>query len=484
MCNQTASLSTEVTVNMAVKENDDPDLHDFLPPRKKAKNATSPAGARFKVPTTDDEMAVIGKGYVPQNTQKNTAWAVRVFFEWRTERNKIASGDHCPEDLIDKPDVHKLNYWLLRFVTEVRKQDGLPYPPKTIHQILAVLQRRMLKNNPDALKFLDRSQTAFLELQRTCDTVYHDLHCQGIGATVRHTPMLSPDEESKLWSTGVLGCSTPKSLKRVVFFYFGKRFCIRGGEEQRQLGPSQFIRSEDPDCYTYTEHGSKNRSGGLAQLRMENKCVPCYAVQEKGPQCLVYLLDRYLSKLPQYAFKEDVLYCRPKPKPPSDERSPWYEPVAVGKNKLGSMVKEMCIEAGVSPKTNHSLHATGASTLVHSSVPEQIIQKTTGHRSLDGLHMYERVSTEQHQAVSRVMMSRKPTSFQDQLAELITSTQKQQCQVTSAGTCASSRQSLVSSGHGIGSLLDLTNCTTGKLTININPAVTVQHTIEEEFLIQ
>ena len=107
----------------------------------------------------------------------------------------------------------------------------------------------------------------------------------------------------------MFGCSTPKSLQRAVFYYIGKCFCIRGGEEQRKLGPSQFLRSEDPDCYTYVEHGSKNRSGGLAQLRMENKCVPCYAVPENSPACLVFLFDQYLSKLPQYAFKEDVLYC-------------------------------------------------------------------------------------------------------------------------------------------------------------------------------
>jgi hypothetical protein len=31
-----------------------------------------------------------------------------------------------------------------------------------------------------------------------------------------------------------------------VFYYIGKIFCIRGGEEQRKLGPSQLVRSNDP----------------------------------------------------------------------------------------------------------------------------------------------------------------------------------------------------------------------------------------------
>ena len=73
----------------------------------------------------------------------------------------------------------------------------------------------------------------------------------------------------------------------------------------------QFVRTHDPDCFTYIEHGSKNRLGRLAQLHLENKCVPCYDVPENIPECLVFLLDYCLSKckLPEFAFKEDILYC-------------------------------------------------------------------------------------------------------------------------------------------------------------------------------
>lgn len=61
------------------KENADPYLTNFQPPRMKAKSATRPAGACFKAPITDDEIAIISNGYVLQNTQKNTAWALGVF---------------------------------------------------------------------------------------------------------------------------------------------------------------------------------------------------------------------------------------------------------------------------------------------------------------------------------------------------------------------------------------------------------------------
>ena len=69
------------------------------------------------------------------------------------------------------------------------------------------------------------------------------------------------------------------------------------------------------------------------------------------------------------------------------------------------MVKEMCGEAGIGKKTNHSLRASGASAMFRANVPEKIIQRTTGHRSIEALRTYEQVSTEQQKAVSKVLMT-------------------------------------------------------------------------------
>ena len=91
----------------------------------------------------------------------------------------------------------------------------------------------------------------------------------------------------------------------------------------------------------------------------------------------------------------------------------------VGKNKLATMVRGMCSECGISNKTNHSLRATGATTLFNASVPEKIIQSTTGHRSVDALRCYERVSDEQQQAKSRVLTARDPNvSFQVEMSKV------------------------------------------------------------------
>ena len=112
----------------------------------------------------------------------------------------------------------------------------------------------------------------------------------------------------KLWNSGVFSIDNPKNLQRAVFYYIGKRFCIRGGEEMQKLGPSQFKRTHHPDYFTYIEHGSKSHAGHGCDLLLCNKEVPCPSVPEHNAKCLVFLLDLYLSKLPEYAFKEDVLF--------------------------------------------------------------------------------------------------------------------------------------------------------------------------------
>jgi integrase len=53
--------------------------------------------------------------------------------------------------------------------------------------------------------------------------------------------------------------------------------------------------------------------------------------------------------------------------------------------------------------TNHSLCAICTTTLFDAGIPEAIIQKRTGHRSLKALRTYERVTPAQEQVVAGVL---------------------------------------------------------------------------------
>ena len=284
------------------------DLEDFQLPSKAKKS-------RFADPKSTAEMETLGKGPSVPNTEKSTTWAVRVFEEWRKQRNTKEAEEKCPDNLLEKPVAHDLNYWLARFVVEARRSDGQPYPASTIYLLLAGLLRYARSKTRDCPNFMDKKDGRFYELSGTCESVARKLRVQGVGANVKHAQVVTPEEEDQLWNSGTIGIFNPKVLLRAVFFYVGKAFCLRGGAEQRSLKPSQFVREYNPDRYTYTENGSKNHKGGFGTLHNSNKVVTVYATAGTDGDILrdvVFLLDKYLEKFPVPPSSLGFFYLQPR----------------------------------------------------------------------------------------------------------------------------------------------------------------------------
>ena len=110
----------------------------------------------------------------------------------------------------------------------------------------------------------------------------------------------------------------------MVFFCNGKNFLLRGGAEHRTLMLLQVVKnvsSEGRVRYTCTENVSKNRTGGVCQLDVPHKVVHQFDNPKLGERCHVFLLDKYLSKLPDSAKENDVFYLRLLAKVPDRGRS-------------------------------------------------------------------------------------------------------------------------------------------------------------------
>ena len=165
----------------------------------------------------------------------------------------------------------------------------------------------MRSENPIYLNFLNGSLPEFSTFTTTLDNLMKDLRASGVGATSNHTEGISREEEELLWSTGVLNNCTPMGLLRAVFFYNGKVFCLRGGQEHRCLKLSQLERLHNPERYLYRENSSKNRKGGLSEVRLEHKAVTSIANPDVGVRCHVSLLDLMppFPSYPSYSIKND-----------------------------------------------------------------------------------------------------------------------------------------------------------------------------------
>ena len=369
---------------------------------------------RFAAPLTDKEVEEARKTAIPKKTQKDTEWCMRIWREWRCQRNSItASNERVPDILTQLPAT--LQRWMSRFVLEVRKKDGAPYPPNSVYHIVCGIMRFIrLNGKPEVDFFRDQD---FAEFRGVLDAEMKRLKASGIGSQKRQAEPLSLEEEELLWEKGVLGDHSPQALLNTVFFFNGIHFALRSGDEHRRLrhGDSQIQVVEKPgerSYLLYVEDVSKNNQGGLKGRKNKAKEVTHYDNKENPSRCPVRIFKVYNSLCPSDR-PENALYLQPLKKP---RAGCWFSAKPLGHNPLDNMVKQMCKAAGIEGyKTNHSLRATTATRLYQAGVDEQLIMERTGHRSLDGVRSYKRTSQQQKEALSDIMNLSVPEPKQQKL---------------------------------------------------------------------
>ena len=197
----------------------------------------------------------------------------------------------------------------------------------------------MTTQNVEYPNFLEKKSVHFVDFHRCIDNLFRKLRDEGIGSESRHTPSISIQEENCLWEKGMLNLDTLQGLLNAVFYYNGKNFVLRGGQEHWDLKLSQLTRLRNPDRYVDVENSSKTRGGGLGQLHLEHKKVSVYASSSTGSRCHVRILNIYISKLSSGAKEKDLFYCKSLSKP--SPYGPWFYCQLYRKNTSSKMVPMM-----------------------------------------------------------------------------------------------------------------------------------------------
>ena len=115
----------------------------------------------------------------------------------------------------------ELNYWLSKFVLEVRKENGEPYPPNTLYSICAGLLRYFRECQPEINIFKDHQ---FAEFQKTLDGEMKRLRSLGMGVKKRQAEPITVQEENDLREKGILGEHDPQTLLDTLLFHRGFHF--------------------------------------------------------------------------------------------------------------------------------------------------------------------------------------------------------------------------------------------------------------------
>ena len=179
----------------------------------------APSGSRFRQPITDAKL---------QHASNS-----------KEDRQEHYVVDECMERMDDLPTFYvllvglpphlllctpqQLDYWISKFILEVRKADGSPYPPKSLHQIVCGIQRYVHEHQP-AVNFLKDAK--FAGLRRTLDSEMKRLRAEGHGVMPRRAEPLTVEEENQLWQCRLLREHSPQALLHTVLFLCGMYFAL------------------------------------------------------------------------------------------------------------------------------------------------------------------------------------------------------------------------------------------------------------------
>ena len=161
------------------------------------------ATERFTKPVTESDILEKIDKHIPRSTKNSTAWAVRLWDSWKG--NRVERGYEIPPDL-DEIYNKDLNFWLARFIVEVRTKKGEKYHGSTLYALCAGIQRHVREQrskSADKKEPLDIYQdNNFVYFRNVLDSELKQLHQQGIGLTKKHADVISTDVENSLWREG------------------------------------------------------------------------------------------------------------------------------------------------------------------------------------------------------------------------------------------------------------------------------------------
>ena len=195
---------------------------------------------QYGSPQSSLQVKAVRKGRVPVKTREQNGWAGAIWRDWARYRKSIPPTEEegMQNDLkeeLNKMSVAAINFWLCKFVIEVRRKDAKPYSPDTLHQICCGLLRLLKEADRAEVNILtDPIFPIFQPFRETLDARMKEL--KGTGSyQPKRADVISAVDENMLWDKSLLGDETPEQLISTMVFYIGLYFSLRSGNEHRRL---------------------------------------------------------------------------------------------------------------------------------------------------------------------------------------------------------------------------------------------------------
>ena len=112
------------------------------------------------------------KSWVSDASRRKWAWVLKVFEEWKKQRNEaVLKEDYSGEPVFQEDIDEMLDFTLARFVAEVRKEDGQEYPGKTLYEILSSIEMYLRVQCKRNITLIDKKGCTFRNLNKLMNII-------------------------------------------------------------------------------------------------------------------------------------------------------------------------------------------------------------------------------------------------------------------------------------------------------------------------
>ena len=165
---------------------------------------------------------------------------------WRNFQAKTRQDKNWPIPLLESGDKDQINYWLGLVICEIRRKDATSYPPDTLNNIAAGLQRYMNLCKRLDINIFKKEDTTFTTFRNVLN-IRRKLINLGFGLKKRQAAPVTHDDEHTIWEKGVFTEKTSKGVSYIMYVYNCKMFAFRARDEHVNLMVEQFSFGLDSD---------------------------------------------------------------------------------------------------------------------------------------------------------------------------------------------------------------------------------------------
>ena len=335
----------------------------------------------------------------PVNTVKANLKAAKIFRDYLIEKGSLSHGEpalQVGELTFENLPAEELNDLLKQFYFNARTVSGQKYKTSSLENFRHSLNRYL--KSPPISRDIDIVKDPEFRMANECfKAAMRDLKAEGKGV-IDHHSLIKKSDLNKIYQN--LNTESPLELFKKVQFDIRFYFFRRGIENMAEMTKETFVVKAFPDI------GLKYVTKAIDELNKN------HSEQDKEGYGGFMMEDKNPGKCPVRSFQKLLNHLHPdcnrlwqKPREAVTSNI-WFYKHPVGKDTLGRFMRDLSEEYKLSQiYTNHSIRVTGATILSQNKFAPSQIMAVTGHKSVNSLAIYQRVSDEEKVEMGETLKS-------------------------------------------------------------------------------